>query len=125
MNSTRLAQFRSEASAQINELVQLLKRWSEDGAKVAGYGAPARLSTICNFGDIGPELIAYTVDDSPLKAGKYSPGTHIPIVSQDRLAAERPDYLIVFAYEYFDDIVSKIGRDYTFYMPIPPKQLRP
>lgn len=125
MNLSRLARFNEESHRQIGELRSLLQHWAGKGIKVAGYGAPARLSTICNFGDIGPDLVSYTVDDSPLKAGKFSPGTHIPIMARDHLTAERPDILLVFAYEYFRDIVEKIGSDYTYFMPIPPKEIKP
>ena len=79
------------------------------GLKVAGYGAPARVSTICNYGNIGPSLIEYTVDDSPLKQNRFTPGTHIPIVTRAHLESHRPDILAVFAYEYLDDIRKKTG----------------
>ena len=86
--------------------------------KVAGYGAPARVSTICNYGDIGPSLIDFTVDDSPLKQSKFTPGTHIPIVAKVHLDSHPPDVLIVFAYEYFDDIRKKTEGAYRYLQPI-------
>ena len=125
LSDQSLAQFRKDVLHAIGELKRNLERWKISGLKVAGYGAPARLSTICNFGEIGPGFIAYTVDDSPLKVDRYSPGTHIPIVSRQHLEENAPDILLVFAYEYFRDIVDKIGTDYTFYKPIPTVQLRP
>jgi hypothetical protein len=90
---------------------------------VAGYGAPARVSTICNFGRIGPSLIEFTVDDSPLKQHRFTPGTHIPIVTKAYLDTQRPDVLVVFAYEYFDDIRKKTAGCYRYLQPIPPKEL--
>jgi hypothetical protein len=91
--------------------------------KVAGYGAPARVSTICNYGKIGPSLIAFTVDDSPLKQNKFTPGTHIPIVTKAHLDSHRPDVLVVFAYEYFEDIRKKTDGSYRYLMPIPPREV--
>ena len=91
---------------------------------MAGYGAPARVSTICNYGKIGPALVEFTVDDSPLKQNKYTPGTHIPIVTRDHLAAHRPDILVVFAYEYLDDIRKKTGGSYRYLLPIPPREVK-
>ena len=93
------------------------------GLKVAGYGAPARVATICNYGQIGPDLIEFIVDDSPLKQNRFSPGTHIPIVPNIHLAENRPDVLVVFAYEYFDDIKKKLSGEYRFLIPIPPREV--
>jgi hypothetical protein len=90
---------------------------------VAGYGSPARVATICNYGRIGPEWISFIVDDSPLKQNKFTPGTHIPIVPRTHLPNHRPDLLVVFAYEYFDDIKRKTGGAYRYLIPIPPREV--
>ena len=90
---------------------------------MAGYGAPARVSTICNYGNIGPSLIEFTVDDSPLKQNKFTPGTHIPIVTKAHLRQHRPDVLVVFAYEYLDDIRKKTDGSYRYLLPIPPREV--
>ena len=82
------------------------------------------MSTICNFGRIGPELIEFTVDDSPLKQGRFTPGTHIPIVKASHLEAARPDVVVVFAYEYFDDIKKKTRGSYRYFLPIPPREIQ-
>jgi hypothetical protein len=63
------------------------------------------------------------VDDSPLKQNKFTPGTHIPIVTKSYLDDHRPDLLVVFAYEYFEDIRKKTGNAYRYLMPIPPREL--
>ena len=96
----------------------MLEDYKAEKVRVAGYGAPARVSTICNYGKIGPGLIEFTVDDSPLKQNKFSPGTHIPIVPKEHLDTNRPDILVVFAYEYFDDIRQKTGGGYRYLLPI-------
>lgn len=119
----RLNEFRGEVDAQIATLRQMLIDYKKSGIKVAGYGAPARVATICNYGKIGPELIAFTVDDSPLKQNKYSPGTHIPIVPRHYLDEHKPDLLVVFAYEYFEDIRKKTGGAYRYLLPIPPREI--
>src|SRR6185437_3886288 len=74
----RLVEFRKDVDVQIAAFRDALTGFKKERMKVAGYGAPARLSTICNYGRIGPDLIEFTVDDSPLKQDKFSPGTHIP-----------------------------------------------
>ena len=123
LTSEALAEFRTRVDTEIARLRQRLEEFQAQGVRVAGYGAPARVSTICNYGKIGPALIAFTVDDSPLKHGKYTPGTHIPIVTKAHLDAERPDVILVFAYEYFDDIRKKTGEGYRYLLPIPVREV--
>ena len=107
LNVERLSAFKTEVDTQIAAFRRVLEGYRSSGLKVGGYGAPARVSTICNYGEIGSSLIAFTVDDSPLKQNKFTPGTHIPIVPRTHLDDHKPDILVVFAYEYLDD---KIGR---------------
>ncbi|MHB1218743.1 MAG: class I SAM-dependent methyltransferase [Alphaproteobacteria bacterium] len=118
-----LRDFRKSVDVQVAAFRDLLAGYKKSDLKVAGYGAPARVSTICNFGDIGPSLVAFTVDDSPLKQGRFTPGTHIPIVAKAHLDANKPDVLVVFAYEYFADIRKKTGGAYRYLQPIPPREL--
>ena len=115
--------FRIEIDVQIKALRALLERLKSEGIAVAGYGAPARVSTICNFAGIGPELIPFTVDDSPLKQGRFTPGTHIPVVNREFLDQESIKTLIVFAYEYIKDIRVKTNNAYQYFMPIPPREI--
>jgi len=123
LTATKLMEFRGQVDAQIAALRDTLSKYKESKLRVAGYGAPARVSTICNYGDIGPSLIAFTVDDSPLKQNKFTPGTHIPIVPKAHLDSHRPDIIVVFAYEYFDDIRKKTDGSYRYLLPIPPKEV--
>lgn len=119
----QLQAFRKNVDTQIVAFRDLLQDYKKSGVKVGGYGAPARVSTICNFGGIGPELVAFTVDDSPLKQNRFTPGTHIPIVPKAHLDTHKPDVLVVFAYEYFDDIRKKTDNAYRYLQPIPPREL--
>jgi len=123
LTSAKLTECRHEVEKQTNAFRQVLEDYKQSGLKVAGYGAPARVSTICNYGRIGPSLIEYTVDDSPLKQNKFTPGTHIPIVPRAHMEANRPDILVVFAYEYFDDIRKKTEGSYRYLIPIPPREI--
>ena len=119
----KFSEFRIAVDTQITALRELLTSFKTAGLEVAGYGAPARVSTICNYGGIGPSLIAFTVDDSPLKQNKYTPGTHIPIVPKSHLDVAKPDIIVAFAYEYIDDIRRKVGGPYRWLLPIPPKEI--
>jgi methylation protein EvaC len=123
LTADKFDEFRRKVDTQIAGLRELLAEYKRSKVKVAGYGAPARVSTICNYGNIGPSLIEFTVDDSPLKQNKFTPGTHIPIVTKTHLDGHRPDVLVVFAYEYLDDIRKKTGNSYRYLLPIPPREV--
>jgi methylation protein EvaC len=118
-----LQSFKHDVDAQTEALRSALKQYKASGLRVAGYGAPARVSTICNFGKIGPDLVEYTVDDSPLKQNKFTPGTHIPIVTRETLLENGPDIIVVFAYEYLDDIRKKTPGKHRYFLPIPPREV--
>lgn len=123
LTAESLQAFKHTVSTAITAFREKLEEYKRQGLKVAGYGAPARVATITNFGNIDPSLITYIVDDSPLKQNKFSPGMHIPIVPGSYLESERPDVLVVFAFEYFDDIRKKVGEGYRFLLPIPPREI--
>lgn len=125
LTSSQVESFGKEANTHIVNLMKLLQQYKNEGLKVAGYGCPARVSTITNFGTIGPDLISFIVDDSPLKQGRYSPGRHIPIVTNDFLKKNRPDILIIFAYDYFEQIRKKLKGDYRYVLPVPPREVKP
>lgn len=86
------------------QLAAMLADLSAQGLKVAGYGAPAKGNTLLNFFQIGPDRLDYLVDRNPLKQGLYSPGMKIPIRSPESLVTERPDVLLVLAWNFFDEI---------------------
>jgi len=123
LTADRLKAFKKSVDENIAAFAAALKQFKEAGVRVAGYGAPARVTTICNYGKIGPDLIEFIVDDSPLKQNKFSPGTHIPIVPNTYLQQVKPDLLVVFAYEYIDDIRKKTGNAYRYFVPIPPREV--
>lgn len=124
LNSDALKKFKLTVDEHINELNKKLLEYKKANLKVAGYGAPARVSTICNYGKIDQSLIEFIVDDSPLKQNKHSPGTHIPIFAKEHLEKNKADILIVFAYEYFEDIKKKTqNMGYKYLMAIPPTEI--
>ena len=86
------------------ELVRFLVDARSAGASVAAYGAPAKGNTLLNYAGIGPDLIDFTVDRSPHKQGRYLPGTRIPILAPEAVAAARPDYLLILPWNLRDEI---------------------
>jgi methylation protein EvaC len=119
----KLVEFRTNVDTQIKAFADLLANYKAENLIVAGYGAPARVSTICNYGNIGRPLIEFIVDDSPLKQNRFTPGTHIPIVTKSHLDKAHPDVLVVFAYEYFKDIREKTNGSFRYLLPIPPREV--
>jgi len=120
-----MEKFKNQSEAYVRAFREKLEEYKKAGVKVAGYSAPARVSTICNYGNIGPDLIEFLVDDSPLKQNRFSPGTHIPIVPKEYLETHKADLLVVFAYEYLDDIKKKTeGHGYRYLIPIPPREVK-
>ena len=88
-------------------LLELLGDLRRDGARVAGYGAAAKGNTLLNYCGIGPDLLDYVADKNPLKQGLYTPGMHLPVVEAARLAADRPDYTLILAWNMADEIVAE------------------
>jgi SAM-dependent methyltransferase len=88
------------------ELRQVLADARAAGKRIAGYGAPAKATTLMVHFGIDASAIEYIVDDSPWKQGLLSPGLHIPIVSSQHLKANRPDYLLLLAWNFAQPIMK-------------------
>ena len=92
-----------------SELLGFLLNAAREGRSVAGYGAPGKGNTLLNHCGIRSDLLEYTVDRSPVKQGKFLPGTHIPIHAPDRLAETRPDYVLVLPWNLKDEISQQLS----------------
>jgi SAM-dependent methyltransferase len=86
------------------ELVTLLRSLAAEGKTVAGYGASGRANTIIQYCGIDHSLMRYMIDDAPSKQGYYTPGSHFLIRSSEALKIDRPDYLLLFAWAFADEI---------------------
>ena len=80
-----------------------------EGKTVVGYGAPGKGNTLLNHCGIRSDLMSYTVDRSPHKQGKFLPGTHIPIHHPDRIAQDRPDYILVLPWNLRTEITAQLS----------------
>jgi C-methyltransferase C-terminal domain/Putative zinc binding domain/Methyltransferase domain len=103
------AGFASEVLRIKSDLLDFLISAARGGRSVAGYGAPGKGNTLLNHCGIREDLIQYTVDRSPVKQGKFLPGTHIPIYAPDRLAETRPDYILVLPWNLKDEIRQQLA----------------
>ncbi len=89
------------------KLMDLLTKLKLKNKKIVGYGAPAKGNTLLNYFKIGIDMLDYIVDDSPFKQGLYTPGTHIPVVSSNKLKEENPDYILILAWNFAKSIMHK------------------
>lgn len=101
--------FADKAKAHAMKLVRFLAALEVQGATVAGYGASGRANALMQFCGIDNSFMAYMVDDAPAKDGYYTPGTHISIHPRSMLQTCPPDYVLVFAWTYLDEIEPKCG----------------
>ncbi|HMG64913.1 MAG TPA: class I SAM-dependent methyltransferase [Streptosporangiaceae bacterium] len=91
-----------------SDLLGFLLAAVQDGKSVAGYGAPGKGNTLLNHCGVRSDLLAYTVDRSPVKQGMFLPGTHIPIYAPERLAQTRPDYILVLPWNLRQEITQQL-----------------
>jgi SAM-dependent methyltransferase len=91
------------------DLVSFLLAARAEGKVVVGYGAPGKGNTLLNHCGIRSDLLAYTVDRSPHKQGMFLPGTHIPIHHPNRIAADRPDFVLVLPWNLRAEITEQLG----------------
>ncbi len=105
------------------DLVRMIDELKASGMKLAGYGAPAKGNTLLNYFQIGPDRLDFLVDRNPLKHGLYSPGMQIPVRPTDAIASEKPDVLLVLAWNFFDEIREQqqdfIAAGGRFLVPLP------
>jgi SAM-dependent methyltransferase len=115
--------FRRRVAALRDELRSLILELTARGASVAAYGAAAKGVTLLNYVGIGGETLSYVVDRNVHKVGKLMPGLKLPIRPVDTLVRDRPDYLLLLAWNFADEIMEQ-QRSYAelggrFIIPIP------
>ncbi len=107
--SATYERFRESCEASKTRLVRLLKEEKAAGRRVVGYGATSKSTTILNYCGIGPDLIEFISDTTPIKQGKYTPGMHIPVKPYDAFAENYPDTALLFAWNHQKEIMEKEG----------------
>jgi len=89
------------------DLVRLLKGLRGDGKRILGYGASTKGNVVLQFCGLGPETIEAIAEVNSDKFGAFTPGTHIPIVSESEARAMRPDYFLVLPWHFKEGILNR------------------
>ena len=115
--------FQDKANKVKYKLLSFLLTKRREGKKVVAYGAAAKGNTLLNYCGIKKDLIQFVVDASPHKQGKFLPGSHIPVVSEDLLRKTRPDFALILPWNIKNEIMGQLEyiRKWSghFVIPIP------
>jgi SAM-dependent methyltransferase len=105
------------------DLLELLIGAKRAGKSIVGYGAAAKGNTLLNFCGIRTDFLDYVADRSPHKQGLLLPGTRIPVVDPARIRETRPDFILVLAWNLFDEVRQQLADVSTwggkFIVPLP------
>lgn len=100
--------FQAKAEKIKIDFISFLVDAKRQGKRVAAYGAAAKGNTILNFSGIRPDLLAYVVDRNPAKQGKYMPGSRIPIVNENRLQMDKPDFAVILPWNLENEVKRQL-----------------
>jgi C-methyltransferase-like protein len=91
------------------DLLRFLVDAASGGKTVVGYGAPGKGNTLLNHCGVRPDLLQYTVDRNPYKHGRFTPGTRIPILPPEQIAADKPDYVLVLPWNLRTELTAQLS----------------
>lgn len=101
------ADFKRRITERGRQLRERLLEIKAKGGHIAGFGAPAKLTTLMYEFGLDQNIIDFIIDDSAWKQGRFTPGTHIPVVPASQLTERQPDACVVFAWNFADSIIKK------------------
>jgi len=104
--------FKKDCEKSKKKIISDLKILKEDGKKICGYAATAKSTTLLNYCNLSSSTIDYICDTTSEKVGKFSPGTHIPIVPVSHFHSNIPDVAYLFAWNHKEEIFLK-EKEYT------------
>lgn len=107
-SSELLHSFAMRVAKHRQDLVALLMDLKKQGKRIVGVSAPAKGNTLLNYCKIGTQYLDYLTEKSKLKVGLYSPGMHIPIKPDEVLLEDKPDYALLLAWNFADEIMNNL-----------------
>ena len=102
------AGFQQRAEAAKHGLLEFLLQAKYEGRRVLGYGAAAKGNTLLNYAGIRADLLPAVADRAASKQGKLLPGSHIPVISPEKMAAQSPDALLVLPWNLIDELRQQL-----------------
>lgn len=91
------------------DLLTFLSQQKQHGKKIAAYGAAAKGNTLLNYCGVKNDMIDYVVDANPHKQNKFLPASHIPVVNEDFLKSDKPDYVIILPWNLREEITAQLS----------------
>jgi hypothetical protein len=118
-----LDKFSEDVKRNRSELTWLLHSLKREGKRIVGVSAPAKGMTLLNYCRIGNDWLDVVSEKSTLKIGRYTPGMHIPVVADDYLLEKQPDFALLLAWNFAEEIMKNLDayrkRGGKFIIPIP------
>jgi len=119
----RLARFAEDVAENRSQIRELIGRLKDQGKRIVGVSAPAKGMTLLNYCDLGKDVLDFVTEKSRLKIGKFTPGQHIPVLPDEALMEEKPDYALLLAWNFAEEIMGNLSEYHDaggkFIIPIP------
>jgi hypothetical protein len=101
--------FEDDAESLKTSLLDFLISSKEQSKKVAAYGAAAKGNTFLNYAGVKSDLISFVSDRNPAKQGKWMPGSHIPIVGEQQIKDEQPDFVLILPWNLQEEVSQQLS----------------
>ena len=119
----RLNKFAADVAEQRRLLKELVLKLKSEGKRIVAASAPAKGNTLLNYCNLDTSILDYTTEKADIKVGLFTPGTHLPIHHDSKLVEDMPDYALILAWNFADEIMRNLSeyreKGGKFIIPIP------
>ena len=112
-NTRYLSQWKKAINKKMNKFQSIIKKFNQQNKIVIGYGAPTKAVLLLSISNLNSKNIKYIVEDNHLKQNKYLPISAIPIYNKNMYKVIHPKAIIIFAWNFSDDIIKKLKKDFN------------